>query len=294
MDGVSSVWVRRPVRPLGAGQWVKLVSFSLLHRKVQKQGPRFLSWGRGRLASTLLSVWELQQTSWRRAVSEDCHVASHSFTFITPLALRAPSPRGTRLAVMGPGDLSPSLWIPVSPPAAKVKTTQCWSLHPQRLSRKGKKCSHKQSCRQEKYRFEGLLARPICDTVIKWELWFCFLYILQQVKWGRGSHLRSLFPGQEPCPGPLCSGWEWELRVQELNCGFRRQTHSSRSISSVCSDCCYSLLGPFCFELILYKGPYICYFLSNWENPLPQFSAAPQQNFLLLLFCSCSFPFMYW
>ena len=212
-----------------------------------------------------------------------------------PACSEGTKPPGTRLAVMGPGDLSPSLWIPVSPPAAKVKTTQCWSSHPQRLSREGKKCSHKQSCRQEKYRFEGLLARPVCDMVIKWELWFCFLYILQQVKWGRGSHLWSLFRGQEPCPGPLSSGREWELRVQELNCGFRRLTHSSRSISSVCSDCCYhSLLGPFCFELVLYKGPYICYFLSNWENPLPQFSAAPQQNFLLLLFCSCSFLFMYW
>ena len=34
-----------PERPLGAGQWVKLVSFSLLHCKVQKQGPYFSSWG---------------------------------------------------------------------------------------------------------------------------------------------------------------------------------------------------------------------------------------------------------
>ena len=206
MDGVSSVWVRRPAGPLGAGQWVKLASFSLLPRKVQKQGPRFRpgvwdgSPAHGSQSENSADEPE-KRRRWRlsrceSAVSEDC-------MFTISFAPTAQGPRVTQLAVMGPGDLSLSLWIPVSPPAAaKVKTTQCWSLRPQGCLEKVKDVLISSLAGRKNIGLRELLAQPFCDMVIKWELWFCFLYISQQVKWGRGSHLWSLFLGQEPCPRP--------------------------------------------------------------------------------------------
>ena len=120
-----------------------------------------------------------------------------------PVLSESTRPQSNQLAVMGPGDLSLSLWIPVSTPAAaKVKTTQCWSLRPQGCLEKVKDVLISSLAGRKNIGLRELLAQPFCDMVIKWELWFCFLYIFQQVKWGRGSHLRSLFLGPEPCPRP--------------------------------------------------------------------------------------------
>ena len=165
-----------------------------------------------------------------------------------------------------------------------------------RMSREGKRCSHKQSCRQEKYRFEGIAGSTLLWYGYKMRTVILFLIYFPASKMRAWKPLTKPVPGpgalpQAPCAQDESGNYVCKSSIVALEAkpSLPGQFHLFSPIVVIILCWAPSALSLFYIKVLTFIA-----FLSNWENPLPQFWAAPGQNFLLLLLCSCSFPFIHW
>lgn len=155
--------------------------------------------------------------------------------FIVSLALRAhtatlflQNSKVTWLVGMGTENWSYSSWIPVFQIRVKVKITQCWSSYHLRLSRQGKNVLISSFADKKNTGLCKLLAQTFCGMITKWELWFYFLYILQEVKWGSESHFMESVPwSRRLVQSSLCWGWKLKKNLDMINSNCSVQVHSS-------------------------------------------------------------------
>lgn len=154
----------------------------------------------------------------------------------------------TYLVGMGAGNWSYASWIPVFQIRVKVKITQCWSSYHLRLSRQGKNVLISSFADKKNTGLCKLLAQSFCDMITKWELWFYFLYLLQQVKWVGERHFMESVPwSRRLVQGPRCWGWKLKKNLDMINSNFSIQVHSSFQL--IHHLFCYSLLGSYWVEL---------------------------------------------